>query len=165
MSQYPELAWIASARKDIGTKEIKGAKHNSKIIGWLKDLKAWWAEDETPWCGTFVAKCLKDADLIIPKHWYRAVDYLNLPNKLDRPAYGCIVIFTRTGGGHVGFVVGKDKHGNIMVLGGNQSDQVKISAFSPDRVTGYRWPSIAPAAHRFDLPVLASNGSLSTNEA
>lgn len=30
--------------------------------------------------------------------------------KLDKPAYGCIVtfIFTRQGGGHVGFVVGVD---------------------------------------------------------
>jgi len=26
--------------------------------------------------------------------------------KLDKPAYGCIVTFTRQGGGHVGFVVG-----------------------------------------------------------
>nr|WP_303803578.1 hypothetical protein [Snodgrassella alvi] len=37
--------------------------------------------------------------------------------KLYKPAYGCIVTFTRKGGGHVGFVVGKDTRGNLMVLG------------------------------------------------
>ena len=49
--------------------------------------------------------------------------------KLNNPAYGCIVVFSRAGGGHVGFLVGKDKQGNLMILGGNQSNAVNIKPF------------------------------------
>lgn len=166
-----ELPWLAEARQYIGQREIKGSKHNPLILSWLQMLKAWWANDETPWCGLFTAYSLLAAGREIPKHWYRATDYLNVGLPLDKPAYGCIVIFTRVGGGHVGFVVGTDKYGNIMVLGGNQGDAVNIKSFSPDRVSGYRWPANAsglllkPNAYRYELPVLESDGSLSTNEA
>jgi len=41
--------------------------------------------------------------------------------KLDKPAYGFIVTFTRQDGGHVDFfIVEKDAKDNLMVLGGNQ---------------------------------------------
>ena len=46
--------------------------------------------------------------------------YLSWGEKLDRPVLGCVVVFTRDGGGHVGFVVGKSTSGNLLVLGGNQ---------------------------------------------
>ncbi|MGE9658889.1 hypothetical protein ACQP6C_10405 [Snodgrassella alvi] len=49
-----ELSWISEARKHIGLREIKGAKHNPTILAWLKYNKestAWWRDDETPWCG------------------------------------------------------------------------------------------------------------------
>ena len=50
----------------------------------------------------------------------RAKEYAFAGKRLTKPAYGCLVVFTRQGGGHVGFVVGKDKAGNLLVLGGNQ---------------------------------------------
>ena len=67
-----ELAWIAEARRHIGLREVKGVQHNQTIVGWLKRLKAWWSDDETAWCGTFVAQCLQYGDRGIPKYWYRA---------------------------------------------------------------------------------------------
>lgn len=160
-----ELPWIAEARKYIGLKEVPGPKTNSIIAGWLKNLKAWWTGDETPWCGTFVAEVLQTAGLKYPARWMGAKDYLTLPVSLERPAYGCIVIFEREGGGHVGFVVGKDQHGNLMVLGGNQGDAVSIKPFPLSRVTGFRWPSAYPSSGRFNLPVLDSDGRVSANEA
>jgi uncharacterized protein (TIGR02594 family) len=92
---------------------------------------------------------------------------------LSKPAYGCVVVFwrgTKTGtAGHVGFVVGRDKFGNLMVLGGNQSDAVNIKPFAMsgpnDRVLGYRWPGVYPYPERFNLPLLGSDGKLSTDEA
>ncbi|MBL0229482.1 MAG: TIGR02594 family protein [Moraxellaceae bacterium] len=165
-----ELPWLVEARKYIGQREIKGSKHNPLILKWLQKLKAWWLDDETPWCGVFVANCLLTTGREIPKHWYRATDYLNSGFALDKPAYGCIVVFSRTGGGHVGFVVGIDKYGYLMVLGGNQSDTVKISPFDKSRISGYRWPANAgglllkPHSYRYELPILESNGSLSSNE-
>lgn len=165
MTGLTELSWIAAARKHIGVREVPGPKNSTVIAGWLTKLKAWWSDDETPWCGTFAATCLTEAGLTPPKDWYRATAWLALPVSLPRPAYGCIVVFTRQGGGHVGFVVGKDKAGNLMVLGGNQGDAVNIRPFALSRVAGYRWPSAYPAAGRFVLPVLDSDGKLSDNEA
>ncbi|WP_156496279.1 TIGR02594 family protein, partial [Eikenella sp. NML03-A-027] len=96
------------------------------IINWLIALGAWWRDDETPWCSTFVAHCCRTAGRDLPKHWYRAKGWLETGTRLSKSAYGCIVVFERQGGGHVGFVVGQDRQGNLMVLGGNQGDAVNI---------------------------------------
>lgn len=157
--------WLIEAQRHIGLKEIKGAKHNSFIILWLKTLKAWWFDDETPWCGTFVAHCMKEAQCQLPKYWMRAKDWLNWGQELDKPCVGCIVVFEREGGGHVGFVVGRDINNNLMVLGGNQGDAVKISPFDTKRVLGYRWPNQYAKPVDFKLPVLKSDGQLSKNES
>ena len=154
-----ELKWIAEARKHIGLAEIPGKQHNKTIVNWLTTLKAWWMDDETPWCGVFVAYCLRTASRGLPKHWYRAREYENYGTKLKKPAYGCIAVLTRTGGGHVGFVVGEDKAGNILLLGGNQGNKVSIAAFPKSRITAYVWPSFvsgtpsSPAKHRYQLPI------------
>jgi len=158
--------WLIEAEKNIGVTEAKGGKHNSRIVGWLQKLRAWWADDETPWCGTFVAHCMVEANQPIPKAWYRAKAWLDWGNPVSVPVVGAVVVFDRQGGGHVGFVVGKDKAGNLMVLGGNQADAVNIKPFPMSRVTGLRVPKgyLMPADH-YKLPVLASDGKLSTNEA
>lgn len=64
-------------------------------------------------------------------------------------------------------VVAKDAKGNLMVLGGNQGDAVNIKPFAVSRVLAYRWcgTQSQPAPHRYKLPVLRSDGKLSTNEA
>ena len=165
-----ELAWVAEARKHIGMKEIPGKQHNPVIVGWLKTLKAWWSDDETPWCGTFVAHCCRTAGRDLPQHWYRAKAWADAGRRLNKPAYGCLAVFERSGGGHVGFVVGQDARGNLMVLGGNQSNAVNIMPFARSRVTAFVWPDVQgrllmPAAGRYTLPLLQSNGRLSTNEA
>lgn len=159
-------AWLIEAEKDIGLAEIKGPKHNSRITGWLKKLKAWWAEDETAWCGTACAAWMQAAGQPIPKAWYRAKAWLEWGDPISVPVVGAVVVFDRKGGGHVGFVVGKDKAGNLMVLGGNQGDMVKVSPFAMSRVAGFRLPrGYSVPVPNYLLPVLASDGRLSTNEA
>ncbi|MCL1415701.1 TIGR02594 family protein, partial [Escherichia coli] len=88
--------------------------------------------------------------------------YLNWGVELREPAYGCVVVFSRDGGGHVGFVVGQHQNGDLMVLGGNQSDAINIRAFSRSRVTGYRWPVNEPRDSRM-LPLM--NGTSSVKES
>lgn len=161
----PKPLWIVEANRHMGLKEIKGAKTNNFIAIWLKNLKAWWTDDETPWCGTFVAHCIQTCNLKLPKDWMRAKAWLNWGQALIKPLVGCVVVFERKGGGHVGFVIGRDKSGNLMVLGGNQGDSVKISPFSEDRVVGYRWPTEISKPVYSPLPLLESDGKLSTNEA
>jgi uncharacterized protein (TIGR02594 family) len=155
--------WIDEAKKHIGLKEIIGAGNNKIIQSWLTNLKAWWNGDDTAWCGTYVAHCIKTAGYPLPKHWYRALDWLNWGVEIASPCYGCIVVFSRKGGGHVGFVVGMDNKGRLMVLGGNQGDVVSIAPFETSRVAGYRMP--VGTLHRGALPTIHSVQATSVNEA
>lgn len=164
-----DTAWIAVARTYLGQKETKGPHHNPHILKWWKNIGAPFEDDETPWCGAFVGGVLSEVGIKPVKGGASARSWLRLPVKLDRPAVGSVVIFWRgsKGGasGHVGFVVGQDQKGNMMVLGGNQGDAINIKPFGKDRVLGYRWPGIYPYEERFNLPVINSDGKLSTNEA
>jgi uncharacterized protein (TIGR02594 family) len=135
---YP---WYIEAKKHVGLKEIPGIKHNPTILSWLKSLKAWWSNDEEAWCGTYAGHCLKTAGVEIPKFWMRALAYDDTWGvKLDRPIEGCIVTFSRKGGGHVGFVAGTNKEGQLIVLGGNQNNMVNYATFDKERVVGYYLP-------------------------
>jgi uncharacterized protein (TIGR02594 family) len=159
-----EPSWLVTARSYVGLKEIPGVQHEPTIVKWLTNLKAWWKDDEVPWCGTYVAQCFSENEILLPKHWYRAKDWLNWGIKLPSPTVGCVVVYERTGGGHVGFVVGQDSRGYLMTLGGNQGNKVSIAPFDRSRVLGYRWPDgevIAMAP----LPLLDSDGKPSVNEA
>jgi uncharacterized protein (TIGR02594 family) len=155
--------WIQEADLHLGLAEIPGPKHNPTIKGWLDKLFAWWDDDETPWCGVFVAHCMQASGILLPKYWMRAKDWLNWGIKLDAPIYGCIVVFERVGGGHVGFVVGVDEDGNLLVHGGNQKNMVSIEPFKIGRVIGYRWPSGVPF---FGAPLFtySVNKPVSVNE-
>lgn len=162
----PTPPWLDVARAHIGTREIPGKDTAPAIAGWLTSLKAWWRDDETPWCGVFVAFCLKAAGQPIPEAWYRARSYLEWGSPLVQPCDGAIVVYERKGGGHVGFVVGVDEHARIMTLGGNQGDSVNIVPFDRSRVAGYRWPTNEyPYGYGGKLTVMASAQSSSMTEA
>lgn len=170
MEQHTDPAWLREARRHTGLTEIPGKRHNPAIINWLATLRAWWSDDETPWCGTFAAHCCRTAGRDIPQHWYRARAWADAGTRLQEPAYGCIAVFERAGGGHVGFVVGQDAQGNLLVLGGNQGNRVSVAKFSRARVLAYVWPSENgqpryPDASRYRLPPVAAAGGLSVNEA
>lgn len=155
--------WLDVARKLEGLKEIPGPKHNPVIVRWLRDLKAWWSDDETPWCGTFVAHCLKEVGLPIPKLWFRAKEWATYGSLLrpDRLAPGAILVFDRRGGGHVGFYVGEDA-GFYYVLGGNQANGVNVMKLGKSRLVASRWPKDIPVIGK---PVRMAGGKVSTNEA
>lgn len=152
--------WLIEAEKYIGLKEISGPHHNPQILEFWDDIKMGGVnDDETPWCAAFVGGVLEDSGIKSTRSGL-AKSYLNWGVKLDKPVEGCIVVFTRKGGGHVGFVEGVDKSGNLYVLGGNQSDAVNVKLFKTDNVVGYRWPSDQPKSNT--LPVLTSSASFET---
>lgn len=131
--------WIVEAEKFIGQKELTGRNDHPLLDkGWLSFGMRWLFGQ--PWCGLFVAHCLRESGQFVPKLFYRAKSFLNYGEKIDTPCYGCIVVFTRDGGGHVGFVVGKDTRGRLLVLGGNQGNKVSVAPFEMSRVDGYRIP-------------------------
>jgi uncharacterized protein (TIGR02594 family) len=134
-----EPTWLVAARADIGQRETLGPNDSPWIRRMLEKLNAKWLLGQ-PWCGGAVAVWMQAAGCEIPKHWYRARAWSDWGQRLDRPAHGCIVTFARSGGGHVGLVVGEGVNGDLLVLGGNQGDAVNVRAFPRDRVLAYRWP-------------------------
>ena len=163
-----DLAWMIEAKKHVGLREIVGKQHNKTILGWIKGLGGWFTDDETPWCGTFVAHCLKTAGVKYPKHWYRALDYVNYGSKLAKPAYGCVAIKTRKGGGHVCFVVGRDQETKKLVcLGGNQGNAVSYALYSDSDFQEFRWygKTSRAAESRYNLAVLSGVSATKVNEA
>jgi uncharacterized protein (TIGR02594 family) len=158
--------WLEIARKDIGLREIPGAPTAPKIAGWLQSLGAWWRDDETPWCGVAVAAWMQGAGVAYPKAYYRAKAWLDWGHVIAEPAVGCVVVFEREGGGHVGIVTGYDQRGRLMVLGGNQGNAVSEIPFEPKRVAGYRWPADKMALLMTHvMPTVASAAASSRNEA
>ena len=136
-----EFPWMPVALQEIGVKEYAGAADNPRIVEYLsstalgsEDL----SNDETPWCSAFVNWCVVKAgyegtDSAWAKSW------LNWGMELETPRRGCIAVFSRNEGGHVAFFIGESSSG-IKVLGGNQSDAVKISTYPTSRLLSYRIP-------------------------
>lgn len=158
-----EPRWLELARADVGVRETLGPNDAPWIRRMWAALSGSWLLGQ-PWCGGAAARWMQLAGLPIPKNYFRAKAWLDWGTPQAVPAVGSVVVFERVGGGHVGFVVGKTPKGLLLVLGGNQNDQVKVSAFDPSRVSGYRWPPGLPAPYPNPLPVLGA-AALSTSEA
>lgn len=162
--------WIIEAEHWIGQKEVPGIKSNLWIARMWSTLKCDWLwkmygdDSKLAWCGGFCAFSFRDLGIEVPKNFYRAKSWLDWGIKLSQPIEGCVVVFNREGGGHVGFVMGKDFNGRLMVLGGNQGDQVKIAPFDMARVAGYRWPKEVDYTLE-QLPIIQRNEASSTNES
>lgn len=138
--------WLTAARQFVGTREVKGRKHNPLILQWWSAIRAPFTDDETPWCAAFVGGVLESVGIKSTRS-AAARSYERWGVRLNKPAVGCIVTFSRKGGGHVGFCVGHSKT-SVAVLGGNQRDSVNVTNFSKEssalKVTGYRWPAGEP---------------------
>ena len=52
-------------------------------------------------------------------------------------------MFSRAGGGHVGFYVGEDRF-YYRVLGGNQQNAVNVMRIAKSRCVAIRWPKGVP---------------------
>lgn len=167
MITVKELPWITTAEELIGTVEIPGSKSNPRIITWAKEIGGWignyYENDDIPWCGLFVAWCMKANDISINiDNPLSAVAWNKFGNKTE-PCYGCVMVFTRSGGGHVGFYASEDAD-SYHILGGNQSNQVNITKVSKTRYLGARWPD---GFDHLKVPGRIKrtfDGKLSTNE-
>lgn len=138
------LPWFAIAKELIGTDEVPGVKSNPIIMNWAEKIGGFtednYTTDSIPWCGLFVAYCIKEADIDFKMEnplWAR--NWNTFGEKVD-PCYGCIMVFVRDGGGHVGFYISEDND-TYHILGGNQSDTVNVTKISKDRLLGARWPT------------------------
>jgi hypothetical protein len=74
------------------------------------------------------------------------------------------MVFSRKGGGHVGFLLSEDAD-TYHILGGNQSDTVNVARIAKSRFVGARWPKGYEHLHSPVRIKRTFDGQLSENEA
>jgi len=135
--------WLTIALAETGIHEFPGDADNPRVVEYLHSTNLGspsWNEDETPWCSAFVNWCIEKAGYEgTDSAWARS--WLNWGKEIKEPVVGCVAVFKREGGGHVGFYIGKTETA-IRVLGGNQGDAVNESSYAKSRLLGYRVPGV-----------------------
>lgn len=143
MSDEFDAVWMPRARREIGVKEAPGAADHPRVLEYLRTCRLVPAlqHDETAWCSAYVCWVMEGSDIKSTRS-AAARSWLTWGEELKAPQPGAIAVLTREGhpgSGHVGFYVGEvgDK---VLILGGNQRNQVCVQAYPKSRVLSYRWP-------------------------
>ncbi len=137
------------AQRFSGIKEVGGSVENPQLMAMLKLDNDWPEHDEVPWCSAFANYICWLLRLPRSKN-LRARSWLTVGEgiHLDDASIGDIVVLKRgtepqpgpeviKASGHVGFYAGRT--GDLIeVLGGNQSDTVKISRYPVSKLLGVR---------------------------
>jgi uncharacterized protein (TIGR02594 family) len=143
MLELPDQpAWMAHAWANLGVHENTSSDSNPDVLAYYAaaghpEIK----DDAVAWCAAFVGACLERTNI----HSSRSLlarSYLTFGDQLTAPKVGAIAVLSRGSDvtlGHVGFVVGTTAT-RIMLLSGNQSNQVMVSSFPFDRLLDLRWP-------------------------
>lgn len=168
MRMTNEPLWLSVARAFVGVTEIPGAASNPAILRWGKDIHApAFTNDDTAWCAVWMNRLCMACQLPMAGTGYdllRAKSFMTWGQGMALPALGCVLVFQRPEGSHVGLYVG-ERADAYYVLGGNQLNAVSYSWIKKARLKATRWP----VGHTLPAPqpvLLANNGELvSRNEA
>jgi len=142
---------------------------NPRILACYKSAGNNLSNDNTPWCAAFATSILKKvggpARATLSSLAYRGVGTSIPVGDKSKWRLNDIVIFSRDGGGHIGFFRGYNPaNGSVLIAGGNQSDNLTETSFrgsgSMPVVYVGRVASI-PAA--YDKPVTYSGTAGSAN--
>ncbi len=140
------LVWYNEALRLMGTKEVSGGGSNKDILDWATDLGIDYKSDDIPWCGLFVGHCIGATlpDEVLPNNPLGAREWAKFGKACDSARIGCVLVFWReskaSGKGHVGFYYGEDGDG-YYVLGGNQTDMVRVAKVPKSRFLAARQPA------------------------
>lgn len=165
---------VSEALKHYGLAEFPGTKDNNQTImdmAKFLGIENLYPNDETAWCALFMCYICVKAGKPMPYKGYhilRAKSFENWgkPVPKNEAMLGDILVFTRSGGGHVGIYVGETEDDRYYyVLGGNQKNQVSIVKIEKSRCSAVRrfYATAAPASSK--KYYLTSTGFVSKNEA
>ncbi|MBZ9611045.1 NlpC/P60 family protein [Rheinheimera maricola] len=160
--------WLKTAEAEIGQKEVAGTAANPRILEYFSAGKFWGTDDsgaKNAWCGCFVAWVMKQHGFEPVKNAFRAKEWVNFGKQISTPVSGAIGIKSRSGGGHVAFVVGQSADGShLYMLGGNQGNSVQISRYKKDVWDHF----VVPASYNTDnttLPIYTGSADNAGSEA
>jgi len=167
---------VREALKTFGLKETKGGYNTDEIIDMAEALggviEDFYTADSIPWCGLAVSYWIMKAGFKPPINYsqVRARDFATWGKAVKKPAFGDILVFWRGAkngrDGHVGLYVMENEE-YYYVLGGNQSDQVKISKLKKSRLLAARrcpWRFMKPRGVK-SFQYAGNTGKVSVNEA
>ena len=138
------------AQRFVGTKEIAGSLDNSQLMAMLTLDNNWPENDEVPWCSAFANYVcwllrLPRSKSLLARSWLMIGKEVGLATA--KPGFDVVILKRGSGpqpgpenttaSGHVGFYAGQSGD-FVQLLGGNQSDQVKVSSYKIDRILGIR---------------------------
>ncbi|GHT17571.1 hypothetical protein FACS189429_1920 [Bacteroidia bacterium] len=154
---YAKPRWMSIAKGELGVSEWDPGD-NPAIVSYHATTGGF-KNDETHWCSSFANWTFEQAG-IEGTGSAKALSWATWGQTLSKPAYGSLAIIDYGGGkGHVGFVAGVNSKGKIILLGGNQSDMVKYSAFTANSIFRYVYPiKYTPS---YNLPLLKVGGNTS----
>lgn len=150
MTPRVELTAYELAQRFIGLEEAEGAASNPQVLAMLRLDSAWPSGDDVPWCSAFanyVAWLLRlpRSKSLAARSWLK----VGVPVPLEEARAGFDVVVLKRGGGaqpgpevtnapgHVGFFAGLEGD-RVLVLGGNQGDQVSVAPYPAANVLGVR---------------------------
>ncbi|UGU16055.1 TIGR02594 family protein [Sinomicrobium kalidii] len=131
------------ATNEIGVKEVSGSDANPQILKYAREAGfPNYTSDETAWCSLFVNWVAFKAGLE-KSNSLSARSWLNAGFPVNNPEPGDVVVFWRESRnswkGHVGIFLGFSSNGSrIYCLGGNQGNQVSVTAKTSDKLLGFR---------------------------
>ena len=127
---------------EYGVKEIKGKVDNPQVLKYFDYIGFNGAKlkDETAWCSAFMNYVAKKVGLAFTGK-LNARSWLKIGREVETPQQGDVTVLWRVDPndwrGHVGIFI-REANGWIYLLGGNQNNQVKITAYPKSRLLGYR---------------------------
>jgi uncharacterized protein (TIGR02594 family) len=140
--------WVKTIMMEIGVKEIRGIKHNDRVIYYHSFTMGKYSTDEVPWCGSILSYVFQSNGFKVPSVPERALSWLRFGVSCDEPKLGCVAVKSRKGGGHVCIVIGQHKDGRLYCLGGNQNDEVNIKLYRKSDFEDFRMPK----GHKEEAP-------------
>lgn len=132
---------IEIALKEYATHDILGPTSSERVVQYFRDIgQKWVTDDDTAWCAAFVNWVLLKGKKM-GTGALNARSFLTYGVETKQPQLGDIVVLWRispqSAFGHVGFFV-REVNGLIYILGGNQNDEVNITAFPERQLLSYR---------------------------
>lgn len=169
LSDAPLMIKEAVRIGKLNTNEIPGPKSNPEILklaetAGVRDI---YKNDDVAWCAVAQSAICITAHKELPFTGFdrlRAASFLKFGIPVTEPVLGDILVFTRTGGGHVGMYVGEDKD-CYHVVGGNQSNQYNVTRILKSRLSGARRPKYNVMPKSAKRYFLSPTGKVSLNEA
>lgn len=173
IGELPPL--VSAGIQYLGIKEVIGKSSNPAIMHMAETIGVHkiYTDDDQSWCAVFINFLCKISGLPVVNpgkdsyNLLRAKWLLNWGEEVpvSDMKLGDIGILKREGGGHVFIIIAKTPQGNVIGLGGNQSNSVSFSEFDSKRLLGVRRHYASAIPESAKLYTISSEGKLSSNEA